>query len=287
MNSEDWQAWKVQRSKAKLFADYNEIMNMNCPICHLPLEHTGKTFKCKNGHTFDQARQGYVNLSRKQKASGDNAEMVAARTRFLEEGPYDFMRQDVNKRIEAIHPQTYLDLGCGQGYYTRQLGKSADQAFGIDLSVPAIAHAAGQDKKTQYIVGSIYDLPFADQTIDLATSIFTPVPAAELRRVLKEDGLFISVTPGKNHHYELKEVLYPQVRLNDEMKVPEGFELVESEEITQKKHIDDVYSLLVMTPYFYKTPKEGIEKIRNLKDGLDVTFDFVVSLWRKKHEDKN
>lgn len=261
---------------------------MNCPICHLPLIQKGRTFKCKNGHSFDQARQGYVNLSRKQKASGDNAEMVQARTRFLENGAYDFMRQDIKKRIEKIHPQTFLDLGCGQGYYTKEFAGQVQEAFGIDLSVPAVAHASGQDKKTQYIVGSIYDLPFDKKSIDLATSIFTPIPAGELARTLKDDGLFISVTPGKYHHYELKEVLYPQVRLNDEMKVPAGFELVESEEISRKEYIDDVYSLLVMTPYFYKTPKEGIEKIRNLKDGLDVTFDFVVSVWRKKHnEGKN
>lgn len=79
---------------------------MNCPICHEPLIHEGRTFKCKNSHNFDQARQGYVNLSRKQKASGDNALMVKARTAFLEAGPYDFLRQAILETLRKLHPDT-------------------------------------------------------------------------------------------------------------------------------------------------------------------------------------
>lgn len=51
---------------------------MNCPICHEPLTLEGKSYQCKNKHTFDRAKSGYVNLSRKQKASGDNKLMVQA-----------------------------------------------------------------------------------------------------------------------------------------------------------------------------------------------------------------
>ncbi|WP_323090842.1 methyltransferase domain-containing protein [Allobaculum sp. JKK-2023] len=257
---------------------------MNCPICHEPLIHEGRTFKCKNSHNFDQARQGYVNLSRKQKASGDNALMVKARTAFLEAGPYDFLRQAILETLRKLHPDTYLDLGCGQGYYTHVFSQAAKEAYGIDLSVPAIAHAAGQDKKTQYVVGSIYDLPFADKSIDAATSIFTPIPAQEAARVLKDNGYLITVTPGTMHHYELKEQLYAQVRFNPPLEPIQGFELVDHQEISQVVHVDDVMTLLEMTPYFYKTPKAGIEKIQSLKNGLDVTFDFVLSLWRKIDE---
>lgn len=255
---------------------------MKCPICHEPLVHEGRIFRCKNGHSFDQARQGYVNLSRKQKASGDNAEMVKARTAFLESGLYDFLQEDVQALLKTLHPKTYLDLGCGEGYYTRRFAQEAREAYGIDLSIPAIAHTAGQDKKTQYIVGSIYDLPFDDESMDVLTSIFTPIPSQEAARVLKKDGMLITVTPGKMHHYELKEVLYPTVRLNDELKELEGYELVEQKEISRVQHVDDVKALLDMTPYRYKTSKEGLAKIDALRDGLDVTFDFLISQWRKK-----
>lgn len=254
---------------------------MNCPICHEPLQKTGKVFQCKNRHSFDQARQGYVNLSRKQKASGDNAQMVKARTAFLESGLYDFLRQDVNRRLEALRPQTLLDLGCGQGYYTREFARQAVESYGMDLSIPAVAHAAGQDKKTQYIVGSIYDLPFDSGSFDVLTSVFTPIPSEEAARVLKQDGRLITVTPGKMHHYELKDVLYPQVRLNDELRELGGFILESQDELRKIQHVDDVHALLDMTPYRYKTSKEGLKKIDALEDGLDVTFDFLISTWRK------
>ncbi|WP_367400096.1 putative RNA methyltransferase, partial [uncultured Allobaculum sp.] len=72
---------------------------MNCPICHQPLHKENRTWKCPNNHAFDQARQGYVNLCRKQKVTGDNEAMSAARTRFLESGAYDFLREAIN----AVH----------------------------------------------------------------------------------------------------------------------------------------------------------------------------------------
>lgn len=254
---------------------------MNCPICHQPLHKENRTWKCPNNHAFDQARQGYVNLCRKQKVTGDNEAMSAARTRFLESGAYDFLREAIAKKIHDLHPRMHIDLGCGEGYYTRRFAKEVEDGYGIDLSRPSIAHAAGQDKQTQYIVGSIFELPFADQSADLLTSIFTPIPAKEARRVLKEDGLLITVGPGKSHHKELKEVLYENVRLNDEPKQPEGFELVDRTELSELVHVDDVWSLLEMTPYRYKSPAEGLERVKNLKNGLDVTFDFVISTWRK------
>ena len=67
-----------------------------CPVCKKKLIKENKTFRCENNHSFDCAKQGYVNLSRKQtKNHGDNALMVKARTDFLEKDYYDFMRQYV------------------------------------------------------------------------------------------------------------------------------------------------------------------------------------------------
>ncbi len=261
---------------------------MRCPICHEPLDHQGKVFVCKNRHSFDQARQGYVNLSRKQKSSGDNTKMVQARSAFLESGPYDFLRDEIRQDLKQIHPDVLIDLGCGQGYYTKSFAECARDSYGIDLSVPAIAHAAGQDKKTQYIVGSIFDLPFDDDSVDAMVSIFTPLPTKEIHRVLKPDGTLIVAGPGKEHLLELKELLYDRVRLNDEPTDKlDGFHLKSRKVIREKKHVEDVKSLLDMTPYAYKTSKEAMEKIENLKDGLDVTFEFVVSEWGKNDESGN
>mgnify|MGYP003057234303 CR=1 FL=1 len=37
-----------------------------CPVCKEKLIKENKTFRCVNNHSFDCAKQGYVNLSRKQ-----------------------------------------------------------------------------------------------------------------------------------------------------------------------------------------------------------------------------
>ena len=90
-----------------------------CPVCKEKLIKENKTFRCVNNHSFDCAKQGYVNLSRKQtKNHGDNALMVKARTDFLEKDYYDFMRQYVKKKAKG---NVYLDAGCGQGYYTKEI----------------------------------------------------------------------------------------------------------------------------------------------------------------------
>lgn len=260
---------------------------MKCPICHEPLQREGKSYQCKNKHTFDIAKSGYVNLSRKQKASGDNKLMVQARSEFLESGYYAFLKDELTKQIASLRPENYLDLGCGQGYYTKDLSQYAKHAYGIDLSVPAITHASKHDPHTQYIVGSIYSLPFADQSMDVLTSIFTPIPCQEAARVLKSSGRLITVTPGKMHHVELKQQLYTEVRYNPPMKPLAEFELVNQQEIEQVHLVQDVMALLKMTPYFYKTPKEAIEKLQANQQGLAITFQFVISTWRKIDENEN
>lgn len=254
---------------------------MRCPVCHQPLVHKDRRFECPNKHCFDQARQGYVNLSRRRKAGGDNADMVRARTAFLESGAYDFLRQQLCSIVASQSPGLLIDLGCGEGYYTREMARHAALTFGIDLSTASLRHAAACDRMTQYVAASIYDLPFDDGCADLLTSIFTPIPAREAARVLKPSGLLCTVTPGLYHHYELKEMLYETVRLNDPLKTPEGFEQVEQIVLKEKKQVDDLMSLLEMTPYRYKCRPEAVEALRARSEGTPITFEFVITLWRK------
>lgn len=259
-----------------------------CPICGDDLlinEDSGqKNFSCKNNHSFDRAKSGYLNLSHKQKVSGDNKDMVLARTRFLEEGYYSFMADEVINLLKKLHPENLIDIGCGEGWYTRQFSKYADHTYGVDLSKEAILHASKNDNKTQYIVASIYRLPFRADSADVIVSIFTPIPEEEIYRVLKPGGTFISVSPGVMHHYELKEVLYDKVRLNDEPVSLDRLKKAEVLKSSLKVHVKDPMSLLDMTPYRYKCPKEGLQRLEEKKDGLNVTFDFIISVYRKEAE---
>jgi 23S rRNA (guanine745-N1)-methyltransferase len=63
-----------------------------CPLCRTPLTLENKSQRCANGHSFDIAKEGYVNLllvqQKKSKEPGDNPEMVKARREFLQAGYY-------------------------------------------------------------------------------------------------------------------------------------------------------------------------------------------------------
>ncbi|MBQ0064909.1 MAG: methyltransferase domain-containing protein [Firmicutes bacterium] len=254
-----------------------------CPKCREKLTLVNRSYICPSKHSYDLAKSGYVNLSLKQKKQkGDNKLMVDARTQFLEKDYYDFMRQFVKQKIQEYNIQTLVDAGCGQGYYTKAFAQIVEKSYAFDLSKEAIHYASKQDKKTQYFVASLFDMPFFDETIDGMTTIFTPIAREEMHRVLKTSGYLIVVGPGENHLVELKEQMYEKVRYNDTpSELLEGFEMVSRDKIAEVKKVKDVWALLEMTPYRYNSPRAGLEKVQSLEE-LDVTFEFYVTIWRKK-----
>ncbi|WP_296241511.1 methyltransferase domain-containing protein [uncultured Faecalicoccus sp.] len=253
-----------------------------CPVCKEPLILQNHQFVCKNHHTYDQAKEGYVNLSLKQKKmTGDNPAMVRARTAFLEQGYYDFLRDAIKKIIQDLSVSTLLDAGCGQGYYTKAFAGCTDTTYGVDLSKAAIQYAAKHDKQSNYIVSSIYDCPFANHSFDLITSIFTPDAKEEFDRLLKPGGFLIQVGPGPYHCFELKSILYETAYLNPELStLRSGFTCIDIQNIKKELLVTDLHSLLEMTPYRYRTKTKDLEKIDSYSY-LNVTFDFMIHIWRK------
>ncbi|MBB5183749.1 methyltransferase domain-containing protein [Catenisphaera adipataccumulans] len=253
-----------------------------CPICGGKLLHQNRTFVCANHHTFDQAKEGYVNLSRKQKKDqGDNKQMVRARTAFLEKGYYDFLRQYLMSAVSDLSLNTVLDAGCGQGYYTGAIGSCVKTMAAVDLSKYAVAYASRHDPHTSYAVASIFALPFYDGTFDGVLSTFVPPAPEEIHRVLKPGGYWIMTEPGPRHCLELKQLLYETVIENPSpANQRDGYLLIRQECIRQREHVEDLMNLLDMTPYRYKSPKAGIERVRQQKES-DVTFEFMVSIWKK------
>lgn len=208
--------------------------------------------------------------------------MVDARTQFLEKDYYDFMRQFVKNKIMENKVDTLVDAGCGQGYYTKEFADCVKNSYAFDLSKEAIHYASKQDKKTQYFVASLFEMPFFDESVDCMTTIFTPIAREEMYRVLKKNGLLIVVGPGENHLVDLKAQMYEKVRLNDSPNEElDGFEMVSRDKIVKVENVKDVWALLEMTPYRYNSPRAGLEKVQSLEE-LEVTFEFYVTIWRKK-----
>lgn len=259
-----------------------------CPNCGEKISYVGTRFLCPRNHCFDIAKEGYVNLllpnQKKSKEPGDDKTMITARREYLNNGYYQPLRDKISNIIDCSNVETILDAGCGTGYYTNTLDSSKYQIYGVDISKYAIKIAAKNNKDYLYIVASIFSLPIASESVDIILNIFAPKPKAEFERVLKNDGLIIEVVPGKNHLKELKSVIYKEELLENKEKYAfENFKLEQTQRLTYSKSfdsIDDLINLLKMTPYWYNGGEANSKLI--LDSNIDnVTFDFLINIWRK------
>ena len=270
-----------------------------CPVCNGKLKENKFGYSCKKGHRFDAAAQGYVNLlsaKHDPKTAGDNPMMVKARTDFLSLGLYRPLAEKVasiiGERVSNTEVPEVLDCGCGEGYYTNIYAEKNPNAnvYGMDLAKSGVRHAASKARElglenVRFAAASCFELPFGVRSADLIVCTFAPVSNDEYARVLKKGGNLIIVCPSPKHLYELKAVLYNEPYLNK----PNDYQLknfapvdsvrLEYEaELPSQKAISDLFA---MTPYYYKSPKEGTERLSKL-DKLTVTCGFDILIFRKK-----
>ena len=268
-----------------------------CPICQNPLVRENGCYRCSSGHSFDIAREGYVNLlpanRQHSKMPGDDKNMTAARTRFLEGGWYKPLRDELCALVDRLSPPAprLLDVGCGEGWYTQALTERVDtlggRLAGIDLSKPSVKKAARRCPKGEFAVGTVYHLPVADQSIDLLVNCFSPLAAAEFARVLRVGGRFLYVVPGPRHLWELKEILYEHPYENQE-KLEEYdhfryLDVIPVETAFTLSEAQSIQDLFCMTPYFWKTPPAGMTRLGKL-DRLTITGQFRIHVMERMDE---
>jgi 23S rRNA (guanine745-N1)-methyltransferase len=256
-------------------------MKLICPVCGKPLIRKDNTAVCPQGHSFDYAKQGYLNLYLSQKTDhGDNPEMIHARTAFLQTGAYSFLR-DKLKEIMLDHNTSVLaDLGCGEGYYTSAL--PGEEKYGFDLSRDALKHASRNDSTTMYSVASIFHVPLSDSSADTVLTCFAPVSMDEISRLLCNNGIFIFVTPGPIHLFEMKAMLYEKPYENPVEPLETELTLEEDFFAERCFHADSesLKSLFEMTPYAYHTNQTGQNKLKET-GGMDLTAQFRIRIFRK------
>lgn len=269
------------------------MINLVCPVCSKLLQKKEKAFVCSNGHSFDIAKEGYLNLllSNKKNSAlpGDNKEMVNARDMFLNEGYYSKLVDELislsikHKNCSSL----ILDAGSGTGYYSIQVKKNRnldDQLIGVDISKFAAQKAAKKDKESQFVVASCFDLPIENKSVDILLNIFSPKAGEEFLRVLKDDGILIEVMAGEEHMLQLKQAIYKDVRLNEVEFKYDGFNLIDTSHIKYDIHLDSnekIHSHIAMTPYYYKSQQEDLKKLDKINE-IDVTIDFYIAVWKIK-----
>ncbi|MBO4769925.1 MAG: methyltransferase domain-containing protein [Clostridia bacterium] len=258
-----------------------------CPVCGKPLEKELNTMKCTAGHSYDVAKEGYVNLLRAGRPGdriGDDAASCRARRDFLNKGYYAPLR-DRLKEIFAGKTGKLLDICCGEGYYTSALGTVEGlDVYGFDISREAVRLAAKRGG-ARYFVANMTSVPVPDGAFDFATHLFAPFCDGEFSRVLKKGGTLITVLPGALHLWGLKRLLYEHPYENSEV-LPDApsFVPVKTESITYDVTVEgaeQINAVFRMTPYFFHTSRGDREKLEGI-DRLETTLSFLIAEMEKK-----
>ena len=264
-------------------------MELLCPLCGAPLCRAEHAYRCENRHSFDIARQGYVNLLPvQQKHSlhpGDTREQVVARRAFLNQGYYQpIVDALIAAATELGCTGPLLDVGCGEGYYSSRLADALNaDLLGLDISKEAVRCAAGAYKNAAWVCATASHLPVRSGSIKLLTSLFSLTLPEEFRRVLAEDGYYFQVLAAQDHLLGLKSIIYPELLLREKDSVPElpHFTLVKSVPIRFTFTVEGqmVKNLLSMTPHVYRISKAGAQALENTA-ALTDTASCVLNVYR-------
>ena len=264
-----------------------------CPVCDASLTIGATAATCPNGHAFDRARSGYLNLllsNKKQSAEpGDSPAMMQSRRAFLRGGFYDPMAAAASGAVTELvagRPQAQVaDLGCGEGFFTARLPPALDR-YGIDISRPGIRMATALDRRIHWIVASLHRSPFQPRSLDVALSIFAPIDAADVRRVIRDDGAFVTVTPGPDHLDALRSIIYSSVKPHPQTPaLMAGDTLFEQTQSTRVRYsivvetTAQIMNLLAMTPYYWNINRATRARIEALSR-LELTVDAYVGVFR-------
>ena len=244
-----------------------------CPICQENLTLLETSFKCCNRHSFDLAKFGYVNLAPQIKQSANyDKENFQNRQQILEAGFYHAILEAVSDLLANSETSTtVLDIGCGEGFYSRKLQEShPDKTFyAFDISKDSVQIAAKSEPNwaVNWFVGDLARLPIRDASMDILLDIFSPANYGEFRRVLSKDGILIKVIPTKNHLKEIRQKVQDQLTnkdySNQDIKnhFQEHFTILSSKTASLTKTItaDQLQALLSMTPLLFHIDQSKID----------------------------
>ncbi len=250
--------------------------------CRQPLFRKEQRLSCSNGHSFDVARSGYINLlqpqDRRSKTPGDTPEAVAARRRFLDRGFAEPLVQRIVEALPLAKNDTLLDAGCGEGHHLGAFRRAYGvDAHGVDISVPAIEAAAKRYRDCTWIVANADRfLPYADGSFTAVATITARLNPEEFRRVLAPHGKLLVVIPGADDLVELREAILGDRVERDraertvEMFAPQ-FALLRHERVAHAVRLDREAMLDVMSSSYRGLRVRERERLEQL-EAMDVTL---------------
>lgn len=290
-----------------------------CPNCSKALKQGLKQYFCPNGHNFDIARKGYVNLLLSSHIGsgnpGDSKEMLQSRREFLEKGYYQQFSDKLNSivyqfcvnisennRLNQAPLKTgkddhcreinIYDAGCGEGYYISRLKNALENQnqdirnvnfryYGTDVSRDAINYASGRDKQIHFAVASNYHTPMLDNTVDYLFCIFAPRDENEFRRIMRPNGKLIVAVPGARHLYSLKKLMYQEPEeIGLKGTVRKGFRLVKETGVNYNISIKEKQDIINLFKMTPYSRHADIELISR-NDELQTEVDINILVYEK------
>ena len=257
-----------------------------CPVCSRSLDIRQKVAVCESGHSFDIAKEGYINLLRSSKSGdriGDDKQSARSRRDFLNKGYYSPLR---NKLVELFRNKngSLLDICCGEGYYTSAIARETPlTVYGFDISREMVRLAAKRGAGS-YFVANMASIPVTEESFDYATHLFAPFNEKAFAKILKPGGKLYSVVPGKQHLFGLKKAVYDTPYSNDEaLPQTELLRLTGMERVDAKILLatpDDIDAVFRMTPYYFHTPQKDKDKLFRYTS-LETEISFVIGCYEK------
>lgn len=289
---------KLKRS-ALYISNYASLFK--CPICASTISVSGlKSLVCTNNHTFDIARQGYINLLSRQIRTNYSRELFEARRKVIaDSGFFDTFNNElslkVNENTSTITDITMIDMGSGEGSHLNNIKNTLQSQFnkdvvaiGIDISREGILEAAKHYENPIWLVADLASAPLQDDVSDVIINILSPSNYTEFNRLLKSDGIVVKVVPRKNYLKELRQQFYKEsdkkeysnARVINHFK--DNFELIDQTKVQYTEALDEssLKALVHMTPLTWNITTEKIERFLE-SSKYDMTVDLDILIGKK------
>jgi 23S rRNA (guanine745-N1)-methyltransferase len=274
-----------------VFNHYKKIEEiLRCPICKeiINIVHPASA-TCINGHCFDCASFNYVNFIPNQKPTNYTKELFESRRIVLENNYYQPLLNELLRIIESYKKDefTLLDVGCGEGYYSRAIHAQFDATIiGFDNAKEAIKLAGKSDNSIYWFMADLTNIPLKPKSIDFICDVLTPSNYQEFERLLSDDGICMKVIPGEQYLKELKKMVglstdgYTIDAVTDYFKTKMDLIDVKNIKYTKEVNDDDKIHFAKMTPLMLNRDITELE-VKELKE---CSFDFMILVGRIKEK---
>lgn len=271
-------ALSKRAESAQYLAQYINILN--CPICHtvMTVQEESRVV-CENNHSFDIAKQGYINFMTHPAISKYSKELFEARMAVIQSGLYDELQKRIAHKIKGA--LLILDTGCGEGsHLVRICSHFNDEvvAVGIDIAKEGILTAAKNYSGNIWCVGDLAKSPYRTSSFDVILNILSPANYDEFKRLLRPNGVVVKVVPQNGYLQELRTQLYAdsekETYANDQTvaRFRDNFSTVDIERVTYTVPITHelVPALLEMTPMGWHKQRDTVVELSEITIDVDV-----------------